>query len=517
MPPTLNTGTSVVDFLKSAGRDSSFSSRSTDAAKYGITGYTGSSQQNELLLSKYKADNASAPVTGPAPAVISPTPAVPTQPVNTVNAQDLSSGAFVPPPKTTVVAPAGLLGLAQTTQNNIDALTPVVAKGEEDINNTVDTIAGEESNRQNLYESEGVNTAKKELDDINNQMKAEQNSYQNKIDAVRNNNPTGQLEAGQTAQIDQLTKDHASLMADLSITAEAKQGNYTTAKSIVDAKVDAETAGLQTKLSNLQFFYQQNYGRLSDEQKTMIEEQAKNVDQQISDKATLVKDLGDIQIEAAQNGAPTSVIQAIGQSASREEAIGTAGKYIGLLSREDTLSTISARNKAAATAADGGTLFSKSAIANGAANAGVPLSTFQGLDQDTQNVFINGDLNGTKKTITDALSAGSSVDDVNKAIDEMGLPPKAAQYFKDFAAKNVPEDPATTIASTIADLQKQGYTRDEASQAVTDSLTGGGKSTLPGIMQTHIASGLDAAYGAPQSAASRFWNWLTVGTAPKKQ
>lgn len=46
----LNTQTSVVDYLKSTGKDASFGSRSTLAKQYGITNYTGTAQQNTQLL-----------------------------------------------------------------------------------------------------------------------------------------------------------------------------------------------------------------------------------------------------------------------------------------------------------------------------------------------------------------------------------------------------------------------------------------------------------------------------------
>lgn len=47
----LNTQTSVVDYLKSSNQDSSFSSRTALATKYGINNYTGSAEQNNALLS----------------------------------------------------------------------------------------------------------------------------------------------------------------------------------------------------------------------------------------------------------------------------------------------------------------------------------------------------------------------------------------------------------------------------------------------------------------------------------
>ena len=46
---------SVVDFLKSQGRDSSFQARRILAASYGISGYTGTGPQNIELLAYLRA------------------------------------------------------------------------------------------------------------------------------------------------------------------------------------------------------------------------------------------------------------------------------------------------------------------------------------------------------------------------------------------------------------------------------------------------------------------------------
>lgn len=55
---TLNTGTSVVDYLKSTGKDSSFSARAAEAKRLGIQGYTGSAEQNTQLLNALKKGSA---------------------------------------------------------------------------------------------------------------------------------------------------------------------------------------------------------------------------------------------------------------------------------------------------------------------------------------------------------------------------------------------------------------------------------------------------------------------------
>ena len=55
------TGTSIVDYLKSIGQDSSYSARSALASQYGITNYTGSADQNLALLNKLKNNTGSIP------------------------------------------------------------------------------------------------------------------------------------------------------------------------------------------------------------------------------------------------------------------------------------------------------------------------------------------------------------------------------------------------------------------------------------------------------------------------
>ena len=75
-PPTTYTGPSVVDYLKSAGQPSSFTSREKLAAQHGITDYRGTAKQNIRLLSRLR--TGAPPVVKPpviAPPVVKP-PAV---------------------------------------------------------------------------------------------------------------------------------------------------------------------------------------------------------------------------------------------------------------------------------------------------------------------------------------------------------------------------------------------------------------------------------------------------------
>ncbi|RAX50848.1 hypothetical protein DQ353_00145 [Arthrobacter sp. AQ5-05] len=71
--PSAGSG-SVVDWLASKGRDSSYAARARLAAQCGIKGYSGTAAQNTALLAKLKA-GASAPAVKPKPAPAKPKPA----------------------------------------------------------------------------------------------------------------------------------------------------------------------------------------------------------------------------------------------------------------------------------------------------------------------------------------------------------------------------------------------------------------------------------------------------------
>jgi hypothetical protein len=55
--PKLNTNTSIVDYLKSIGKDSDYNNRKKLADQYGISNYSGSGDQNVMLLNKLKTES----------------------------------------------------------------------------------------------------------------------------------------------------------------------------------------------------------------------------------------------------------------------------------------------------------------------------------------------------------------------------------------------------------------------------------------------------------------------------
>jgi hypothetical protein len=83
------TGGSIVTYLSSIGKDSSYAAREKLAAEYGIAGYKGTAEQNTALLSMLR--DGATPTPAPTPAPVPPTPVQPYQvgTVYTVAVNDL--------------------------------------------------------------------------------------------------------------------------------------------------------------------------------------------------------------------------------------------------------------------------------------------------------------------------------------------------------------------------------------------------------------------------------------------
>lgn len=432
----------------------------------------------------------------------------PTAPANSISAENLNASPLTAPPTTTKT---GYAGLIESTNAVISTLTPTVAQGEKDIKGVYDKLGQQNAARADAYTNEGVYTKQKTYNDLVNTMNAKDLSYRRKIEKITNENATGQLAAGQQIEVDKVNREWASEKADLAIAAAFAKDDYTLAKSIVDDRIKADTEDLTTQLAGLQFFYSQNYNKLSQAQLTQLQQETTKVQNELADKKDLLTQIGAIQLEAAKNGAPPSVITSIGSSEDVTKAIAAGGSYIGLYDRMNAESLMNSRK-------DSGTsdniTFSDTQIANGAAAAGVPLETFTAYDKDTQNFFINGDLNGAKKSIDTAFTdEGASLEAVQTEIKGMGLPAAGQQYLLQYAEQAstankalTPEETTQTLVSSLTDLKTGGYSRTEAYDAVTNTLTDAGKTTLPKSLKNSIEDALVSVYG------QTFWQkWIPGG------
>lgn len=246
-------------------------------------------------------------------------------PANTVNANDLNTKPYSVPP---VQPLTGFDGLIKSSEAAITDLSGAVDTGKADIQKKYDRLGQLPSERADSYKDTGVYDKQAAYSKAVNTINQKELAYQTQVDKIRNSNPTGQLEDGQQIQIDKLTKDWAITKAAMSISAAFLKDDYELAKTIVDDRIDAETEGLKNELAGIEFFYTQNYNELSDERKNLLEFQMNQIAEEKADTEQRLQEIGALQLAAAENGAPTSVITAIGKANDLTGAITAAGSWI---------------------------------------------------------------------------------------------------------------------------------------------------------------------------------------------
>lgn len=397
------------------------------------------------------------------------TTSTPVPPANTIQATNLGQDPYKVQQPTQNSAYSKLI---DSTNVAITSGTKTVDEDAARMKTVYDTLGSQSTRKADMYQDEGVYDKKAEYDRLVNIINQKDLASRRRVERIRNENPTGQLAEGQRIAIEKEEREWASEKADLAIAAAFAQDDYTLAKTIVDDKIKAETEALTTELAGLQYFYEQNYNRLSDDRKTLLNMQMKEITDEKSEKERVLSSIGQIQIAAAKNGASAETIIAIGKSDSLEGALVAAGRY-------------------ASDEAGGGSGFdwTNTQIATGAQNAGVSIAEFKTYDDTTKNFFING-VDDAKSNIDDSLKT-STPDDVKAAIEASDIPTIAKEYlieYVDTQGGSMPTDEEvySSISSTIGSLKKQGYTRDEAYDATYTALTTDSKGNTVDIVGSQL-------------------------------
>lgn len=183
---------------------------------------------------------------------------------------------------------------------------------------------GEQSLTADAY-SGGVDPAKKELDDIQNQIRAKQLAARREVEAIQKNTGGMNTQAGSAAFINEANRKNTSELADLSVIEQAKLQNYDTAKSIADRKVAAQLEQQSQALETLKFAYTENKEQLTKAQDRRFQVMLSERERLLKKEETQLKTVNDLAIEAAKNGAPTSVTQKMLQAKTVEEALRIGG------------------------------------------------------------------------------------------------------------------------------------------------------------------------------------------------
>jgi len=236
------------------------------ATKAGITGYTGTAQQNGTLLGYLtglpanKGTGTQAPITATS-LQNTPTPIVTPTPV----------------PQSTAVTDNSIAGLLATTKNNVATDQATQDAKTKELEGLI-TSQGDQGVVENkIYADNGVDTLKKQTDDYTSQIEAEQKALKDKIDGIRQN-PNGMSAQGIQAEIERAQTESSGRQANTALLLSETTRQYATATAIATRQVEQNTAKLKASIDAKTFVLNQLGTKLATEQAQAFQLQSKQLD-----------------------------------------------------------------------------------------------------------------------------------------------------------------------------------------------------------------------------------------------
>ncbi len=194
-------------------------------------------------------------------------------------------------------------------------------------------LMGQGQRSEDIYAQEGVDKARKEVDDLTSQIEAEQLANRRQIEELERNNSKGLFGGALQDEVTRLNRDSLQKQADLAIIQNAATRRYDTASAIADRKIQMEFEPLKVQLDAVKFFYAENKDDLSKKEQEQYQEYITAEDRAYTEKYDAAKTLQDTKLElmksAASQNAPLSVQRAIQAAQTPEEASMAAGQYAG--------------------------------------------------------------------------------------------------------------------------------------------------------------------------------------------
>lgn len=277
------------------------------------------------------------PATGRAVSVLG-TPRIP----QTITSADLAPTPTISP---VVVAPttqsAGMMESISTINDENLKKADEFAKAVLPTNNTLKTetdnarltlkerLLGRktETGLQNEKYAQEVDPSRRQLDDINQQIRERSLSYRRRIENVQDKG-IGGLVGGTNAEVDRLNQKGARELADLSITQQALQGKYDSAKDIADRAIQAELEQESNEIEGLKFWYEENKEQLNDEEDKRFTLMVNERERLLNTEEATKKTISDLAIQAGGFGAPASTVQKALRAKTLDEAVGYLGSYL---------------------------------------------------------------------------------------------------------------------------------------------------------------------------------------------
>lgn len=192
------------------------------------------------------------------------------------------------------------------TQSEQDRLAREQAQtnAKSDLSKSINDIMGlneEIGNVSSTVDRTEENKSRAEVDRLVSEIEAEQKSLQDKL-ARLDKNPQGLFGGALEDEKNRIRRESESRQADLSISLNAQNRNYTRAKEIADSEVQNKLEPLKIKLENLKFFYQENKELFNKEDERLYNEKIKAEERALDKEENLQNQIMNLKLEGIKSG-----------------------------------------------------------------------------------------------------------------------------------------------------------------------------------------------------------------------
>lgn len=214
-----------------------------------------------------------------------------------------------------------------------DRLNAEKDKGIADVTKLLGDIGAVEGKQFTYEEQAGASSAKKLADDLQSSIDIESRALKNYTDNLyKNPNLT-------TTLVNRLATEQerksASTIADLSIAQQVATRNYDRAVALAEKKVEAELAPIKRDLEAKKFVFDANIDLWNAGEKSILQSALQKQEREYQAEKDTRTQIENLKIEARKNGAPDSVINAMAQAKTLDEALASTGSY--LISQKEKL------------------------------------------------------------------------------------------------------------------------------------------------------------------------------------
>jgi hypothetical protein len=255
------------------------------------------------------------------------------------------------------------------------------------------------------FRRQGVDEAKAELTDINQQIIAEQKAL---ADSIRDIRRGGGLESANDARVQQLTRESLETQADLAIIQLSKQGKFDSAREIADRAVTAQMEQQRLKLAALELNYNRVSERFNKTEQRQFELMLSDRNRELNRADEERKEIKNIGLMFLQEGGDSETAKAILAASSPQEALSLTGNILGMTARLQRQKLLADIQKASQTGLDAGDRF----------NAELKLAdTFNDRTKDYQKAAIQ--IGNIRASFTKAIAdtkAGKSINATSQGV-----------------------------------------------------------------------------------------------------